>query len=101
MPQQFPAMRAFAAATLFAVTHATAIAATIGPAPAGDTARVSLTVLKEADHPCPRVSSASRMQDGSIRASCSNGEDYRIVSADGRPLAMRCSAARALGVKGC
>jgi hypothetical protein len=76
---------------------------TTGPAPAGDAARVALQMLREAEHPCPKITKATRGREGDIYAMCSNGEDYRLFTVTTRergtkPLAMRCSAARKLGV---
>lgn len=76
---------------------------TTGPAPAGDAAKVALQMLREAEHPCPRITKATRGRQGDIYAMCSNGEDYRLFTVTSRergtkPLAMRCSAARKLGV---
>lgn len=79
----------------------TANAQTTGPAPAGEPKPVALAVIRDADHPCPKVTRAERLSDGSIKAVCSNGEDYRVFSVKGKPAAMRCSAARRLGVDGC
>lgn len=72
-----------------------------GPAPKGDARTVARQAIDAAPHPCPKVVSARRLNDGSIHAECSNGEDYRIVSGRGEALAMRCKAVRALGVAGC
>jgi hypothetical protein len=76
-------------------------AQTTGPAPAGNPKTVASGVIKEAEHPCPRVTSAVRQGDGSISARCSNGEDYRIFTVKSQPIAIRCRAARAMGVSGC
>jgi hypothetical protein len=72
-----------------------------GPAPVGNPKSVATRVIKEAEHPCPKVSSAKRLADGSISAKCSNGEGYRIFTVNSKPLALRCSAARKIGVEGC
>lgn len=75
------------------------------PAPPGVPSAVALRVIREAEHPCPKVVRANRAQDQSILAYCSNKETYLVFSI--RPsagavmdVAMKCSAARALGVKG-
>lgn len=78
-----------------------ATAQTTGPAPAGDAKAVATRVIADAEHPCPRVVGAVRNSDGSISAVCSNKEDYRVFSVKGDPVAMRCSAARKLGVRSC
>jgi len=57
--------------------------------------------IREADHPCPTVSAAQRVSDGSIRAACSNGETYRVMIVRGNWIAMRCSAAERMGITGC
>jgi hypothetical protein len=74
---------------------------TVGPAPTGDAAKVALREIRRADHPCPKVRQAVRAADGSIRAVCSNGEDYLIASMSNPKhglavVALRCSAARRL-----
>lgn len=92
--------RLFAAALLVVASHSVAQGRT-GPAPSGDAAKVAIQVIRENEHPCPRVTRASRNSDGSISAVCSNSEDYRIFSVNGQPIAMKCSAARRLGVAGC
>ncbi len=78
-----------------------AYAVTTGPAPSGDPKTVAARELKEAEHPCPKVTSAVRRPDGSIKALCSNSEDYLIATVNGQTIALRCSAARKMGVKGC
>jgi hypothetical protein len=75
------------------------------PASPGDPKKVATTVIREAEHPCPNVTSARRVDDESIVAKCSNGEGYRVFTVqkpDGRMLevALRCSEARKLGVRG-
>ena len=52
---------------------------------------------------CPLVETAQRLGDGSIKARCNNNETFRIFSAGPKKdlLAMRCSAALKLGLKGC
>ena len=73
----------------------------VTPAPAGPPKEVALAAIQDADHPCGTVVEAVRTQDGGIRAVCSNGELYRVFTVQGRTVAMRCSAARKLGVSGC
>jgi hypothetical protein len=72
-----------------------------GPAPAGEPKTVAATAIQEADHPCGRVLDAYRLQDGSIKAVCSNRETYRVFVVQGMTVAMKCSAAAQLGVSGC
>ena len=50
---------------------------------------------------CSLVVSAQRVGDGSIKAICNDQETFRVFSVGGKALAMRCSAARKLGVEGC
>jgi hypothetical protein len=77
--------------------------AAFGAAPAGDPAAVALRIIHaNFDRAvCPRVTRAERLQDRSIRATCSNGETFRAFAIDGRPVALRCSAARQRGIEGC
>jgi hypothetical protein len=74
---------------------------TVGQAPRGDATAVAVAAIKAAEHPCGRVTGASRMTDGSVRATCSNGETYRIGTLKGELFALRCSAARRMGIEGC
>ena len=73
------------------------------PAPAGPAIAVATSAIREAGHPCPRVVGAKRLGDGGIRALCSNGETYRISKLREIPdtVAMKCSAATAMGIYGC
>lgn len=71
--------RAIAAALAF-MTCAAIPQTTFGPAPAGAAQKVALRVIREAEHPCPKIARAQRERDGGIRARCSNGEDYIIAS---------------------
>jgi hypothetical protein len=90
-----------AAAAFLIATFSTIVCGagvSVGPAPSGDAKAVAAKALREAEHPCPKVTSATRAQDGSIKAYCSNHEDYLIASLNGTTIAMRCSAARKLGV---
>lgn len=75
------------------------------PAPPGESPVVALRVIREAEHPCPTVIRANRAQNQSILAVCSNKESYLVFSirrSSGAVMdvAMKCSAARAIGVKG-
>lgn len=72
-------------------------------APAGDALAVAKTILRTSPQPCGRVRSAERQGDDSIRATCSNGEVYRLFVIEGmeEPTALRCTAAADLGVSGC
>ena len=90
-----------AIAIIVSVVSFGAAAQNTGPAPAGEAKAVAASVIKEAEHPCPKIASAKRVSDGSINAKCSNGETYRVFTVQARPVALRCSAARKLGVQGC
>jgi len=74
----------------------------IRPAPNGPEKLIAESILgRDFDRPdCPTVVRALRLGDGSIRAVCSNGEDFRVFNLNGKTIAMRCSAARQLGA-GC
>lgn len=90
-------------ALIFLYAGSVSAQVTSGPAPRGDAAKVAIQMLREAEHPCPRITGAVRQRHGDIYAMCSNGEDYRlftITTREGRtrPVAMRCSTARRLGV---
>jgi len=68
------------------------------PAPKGDPVNIARSAIKTAGHPCPSVSAARRMPDGSIAAACSNRELYLVFRARGATgtFALRCSAAKQL-----
>ncbi|MDP9995496.1 hypothetical protein J2W28_006436 [Variovorax boronicumulans] len=75
------------------------------PAPPGAAAEVALRVIREAEHPCPKLTRASRLPDQTIVAVCTNRENYRIFSIRNKAgrvmdLAMKCSAAKKLGISG-
>jgi hypothetical protein len=87
---------------LFSV-HASALET--APAPAGKALVVARKVIGDNfdKSDCPAVTKASRLKDGSIRATCSNGEAFRIFTVVElhKAVAMRCSAAEKIGVPGC
>jgi hypothetical protein len=88
----------------FTITAMTPLAhgqAQIGPAPPGPAKAVAATAIRDADHPCGTVFDAIRLDSGGIRATCSNGETYRVFTVQGKVVAMRCSAVAKLGVSGC
>lgn len=92
-------------ASIFTAGAAVAQSFQVLPAPPGESTAVALRVIREAEHPCPRVVRASRAQNQSILAVCSNKESYLVFSirkSSGAVMdvAMKCSAARAIGVKG-
>lgn len=47
---------------------------------------------------CPLVTAATRLSDGSIRATCNNGESFVVLNRNGQTLAMRCAVARREGI---
>lgn len=63
--------------------------------------RIASRAIREAEHPCGTVAAAVRLSDGSVRAVCSNGEVYRVMTLRGELIAMKCSAAERMGIKGC
>jgi hypothetical protein len=85
----------------FAVHPTNLHAESFGPAPKGDARKVARAAIDDAPHPCPKIISAKRLKDGSIKAECDNLEDYRIISARGQALAMRCKMVRAMNISGC
>ncbi|MFT3672041.1 HIRAN domain-containing protein [Aestuariivirga sp.] len=50
---------------------------------------------------CPKVTRAAALADGSVAATCSNDERYRVMTVAGQRVAMRCSVAQSIGVEGC
>lgn len=74
-----------------------------GAAPAGEPVAVAQRIIRtNFDRTiCPRVTRAQRLEGGSIRATCSNGETFRVFQIDGQAVALRCSAARRRGIEGC
>lgn len=62
---------------------------------------VALRLIREAEHPCPKVTKAKRESSGAIRARCNNGEEYFIATLSNpkhgsRAFALRCKAAKEL-----
>jgi hypothetical protein len=74
----------------------------IGPAPAGKSAKVAKTVIQDnfGTGVCPSISVAQRLPDGAISAVCSNGERFLVFTVEeiDSAVAMRCSAAAKIGV---
>lgn len=97
---RFTIVRAVLAATI-ASGAVSALAGGFGPAPPGDAKAVARDAIDYAPHPCPTIVSARRLADQSIKVLCDNGEDYRIISGNGRGLAMRCKVLRAMNIDGC
>jgi hypothetical protein len=82
---------------------AMAMAATMGPAPKGEATEIAQKIIHDnfdvSD--CPLVVGAKRFGDGSIKAVCNTGEDFRVFSINKKPVAMKCSALKAMGISGC
>jgi hypothetical protein len=104
--------RAFLAIVFLSVSTSALGADSIafGPAPEGDPKAVALKIIRANFDPpdCPKVSKAVRLsEDKSIRATCSNGEVFRVATMEEpgskkkMEIAMKCSAARKMGIKGC
>ena len=71
-------------------------------APPDPIQEAELVILRNFDKDqCPRVAKAAALSDGSIAATCSNDERYRVMTVGGQRVAMRCSAAQSIGVEGC
>ena len=88
--------------TLFiAVPSVSAALPPVGAAPKGDAKVVATRIIKDNFPSCKRVSSASRMSDGSIRATC-DSTDYLVFTIfdanEGETLeiALNCAAAKDL-----
>lgn len=96
-------MKTISPLALFFVSLVAVAQATMDPAPggAGEEKSVSTKIIRDAEHPCGKVVTATRNNDGTISAKCSNKEKYRIFTANNKPIAMRCSVASKLGVSGC
>ncbi len=58
---------------------------------------VAAQAISRAGESCPGLASAIRLGDGSIEATCTNGERYRIATVNGVELSLQCSRARANG----
>ena len=75
------------------------------PAPEGEAVIVAQRAIQAnfKKTVCPLVETAQRLGDGLIKTRCNNNETFRIFSAGPKKdvLAMRCSAAVKLGLKGC
>ena len=75
----------------------------IGPAPSGDADAIATKVIKDNFdvRDCPKIVQAGRDGDGSIKAKCSSGEEFRIFTLKGKAMATKCSAIKAMGIDGC
>lgn len=58
--------------------------AAIAPAPEGLPSRIAREVIASSHQACAGVAKAERAQDGSITASCSSGESYRVYTDPGK-----------------
>jgi tetratricopeptide (TPR) repeat protein len=85
---------------IFAAIPSLAAHLSVEPAPDGDPKVVAAAVISLTFDPpyCPSVVRASRLDDGSIKAACSNGEIFWIFAIRNKPLAVRCSIAESVGV---
>lgn len=95
-------MNRFALCCLLALIGDSAIAFETGPAPAGNAATVAQKIILDnfEKKDCPLITSATRGADGSIKASCSNGESFWVFSLrDHGNIAMRCSAFEKMGME--
>ena len=84
----------------FAANPALAAQLSVAAAPDGDPKVVAAAVISLSFDPpyCPRVARATRLDDGSIKAACSNGAIFWIFAIRNKPVALRCSIAESLGV---
>lgn len=87
-------------ALLVAVATQRADAQHSSAAPQGDPKFVARALIDLED--CPAVVAAERLGDGSIKAVCNNGEEFRVFIVPGLgPVPLRCAAARKYGIAGC
>lgn len=96
-------MTTYAAALGLSVVLPSLALAQFSRAPDGEPTEVAQQIIQDNFSPdvCPLVVDARRLGDGSITATCNNDETFRIFSAEGNGIAMRCAAARELGISGC
>ena len=89
-PAAAPADSATPAAEV-AAPAAAVPAAAIKPAPEMLPSRIAREVITAGKHACADVAKAERnAQDGSIIASCTSGESYRVYTVDGQgPVAVK------------
>ena len=55
------------------------------PAPHGAPKSIAIAAMKDSHHPCGAVLDAFRLSDGTIRAVCSNGQEYLVSLVPTRP----------------
>ena len=73
-----------------------------GPAPEGPPEAVATAAIRQTTHPCGAVIEATRLKNGTIRAVCSNGEAYRVMTMNGHVVTISCSfGEKKLGISGC
>ncbi|RUY96052.1 MULTISPECIES: hypothetical protein [unclassified Mesorhizobium] len=88
---------------LVAVLSPSLAFAQLGRAPDGEPAEIAQQIIQDnfSAGTCPLVIDARRLGDGTITAMCNNEETFRVFSLDGNGVAMRCAAAREMGISGC
>jgi hypothetical protein len=71
------------------------------PAPEGEPTVVAFAAIKEGESDCPKVSKAERFNgDGTIIATCSNGNEYRVFNIEGTMTTMPLSCKAAISAYG-
>lgn len=96
-----PTIMALAILMFVAIPMPLAAQVAVGAAPAGDATAIAARIIKYNFPTCKRVSSATRVADGSIRAKC-DGKDYLVFTMfnpkEGKTLelALNCTAAKSL-----
>ncbi|MFT4026186.1 MAG: hypothetical protein QM676_05220 [Novosphingobium sp.] len=84
-PEQATSAEGAAQATEAPAAAASAPAAAVKPAPEGLPSRVAREVITAGKQACAGVAKAERnAQDGTIVASCTSGESYRVYTVDGQ-----------------
>ncbi|MBZ9725296.1 hypothetical protein LB554_15195 [Mesorhizobium sp. CO1-1-11] len=96
-------MTTYAAALGLSVVLPSLALAQFSREPDGEPTEIAQQIIQDNFSPdvTPLVVDARRLGDGSITATCNNDETFRIFSAEGNGIAMRCAAARELGISGC
>ncbi|TPL00669.1 hypothetical protein FJ938_21990 [Mesorhizobium sp. B2-4-14] len=86
-----------------ALTTSSLAHAQFSRAPNGEPAEIAQQIIQDnfPSDACPLVVDARRLGDGTITAMCNNEETFRVFSMNGTGVAMRCAAARELGISGC
>jgi len=103
MPRTFTAKAAkvlcFGAGVLLAATAAGRME--LGPAREGEPMAVAMEAMSRAGQSCAHLTSAVRLEDGSIQAMCANSERYRITTVNGVEVSLHCARAQAMGISNC